>query len=482
MRINLKIVSRTSLEKSVQVTIIKLKPITSSPAHGDKKTNLFNWSVPVLLLIVAFATLFLYPAPQAITELQSNVATSDNTAFSANTLASKLVKTYFNGSDNDRTEQINALESTISHLHSSEGALNKKAFNALTNNNLNSSIEFLVASTNKQKNPIDSSKVWVHIGNIQNLTSTKQALQAYKKASKADPDYTTAWKRQGHIYRQLKQFDNAESAYNKIAAIIGKSTTNQASYLVNLAQLSLSKGDISEAKKSYLEALKIYSTFEDAVGVSSTSESLAKIYKDTKKLSKAENYLLKAIAARKNNEQTEKAVTTYVALGDIYQLKNQFDKAQTQYETALEIALNNSLEESASLIYKRLSKIAMEKGDTDLAKTYSEKALLVESSNGKEPQGTISSADKFANLAISSRKLKKFVEAEEFHKKAISIYSQNNYTNGINSQKINLGFLYKAWGKTQKACEVWNDSLFLLRSSNNKRLTNVKGLIQTNCR
>ncbi len=425
--------------------------------------------------------LLFYPSPEPIAEIAPQSKNQTNKAFSANELALKLVTSYFNGSDEDKTEQVIALENTISYLNTNKTPHNNKAFSALKNRNLGSAIQSLVTSSKQQK-PIDSAKTWIHIGNIQNLTSTKQALQAYKEASIKAPDNSDAWSRQGHVYRQLKQFDKAESAYKKVQAINSKSTTNQALYLVNLAQLSQSKGSIKDAEKSYLEALEIYTTFENDAGIINTSESLARIYQKTKQYPKAETYYLTAIAAHQKNEQTKEAVASYLALANLYQLKEQAENAQIQYEKALEISLNNSFEENVIVIYKQLGKLAEGKGNLELSKQYYDKALLLDSGIEGGEKRSISTADQFANLAISSRKERKFAKAEEYHLKAIDIYTENNHTNGINSQKINLGFLYKVWNKPQKACEIWKSSIALLKRSKNSRLGSVQKLISTNCR
>ncbi len=426
--------------------------------------------------------LLFYPASEPTKPVSPQTTSPTSPVFSAKELSLSLVGTFFNGSDEDEIEQVNALEKTINHLNTNTTSLGKKAFNDIKNNNLSGTIQFFTAAANKQKDSSESAKLWVHAGNIQNLTSTKQALQAYKKANEKDPDNSNAWSRQGHIYRQLKQFDKAESAYRKVAAINSKSTTNQALYLVNLAQLSQLQGDIKGAEESFLEALMIYTTFENDAGIINSSEGLARLYQKTKKYSKAETYYLTAIAAHQKNEQSKAAVASYSALGDLYQLKDQPDKAQTQYEKALEISLNNNFEEDAGKLYKQLGELAEKNGQPELAKQYLDKALLLNSGIEGGEKTPNSTADKFANLAIADRKKRKFDSAEEYHLKAIAIYTQNNHTNGINSQKINLGFLYKVWGKPQKACEIWKSSIALLKRSKNSRLGNVQKLISANCR
>ncbi len=226
----------------------------------------------------------------------------------------------------------------------------------------------------------------------------------------------------------------------------------------------------------------IYTTFESNAGIITTSESLARLYQKKRNYSKAETYYLTALAAHQKDEQTKDAVATYSALGDLYQQKNQIDNAQIQYEKALEISLNNNFEEEAGNTYKKLGQLAEKNGEPELAKHYLDKALLLDSGIEGGEKASISTADKFSNLAIEERKKRKFDSAEEYHLKAIAIYTQNKHTNGINSQKINLGFLYKVWGKQQKACETWRSGIALLKRSKNSRLASVQKLIKTNCR
>ena len=351
----------------------------------------------------------------------------------------------------------------------------------MKDNNLSAVIQSLTSKANNQKAPEESAKLWVHIGNIQNLTSTKQALQAYIKASEQDPDNINAWSRQGHVYRQLKQFSKAESAFKKVKALNSQSTTKQAQYLASLGLLSQRKGDTKAAEESFLKALEIYNTFEDDAGILSTSEHLAKLYKKTKKYKKSEEYYLIALKIHQKNEQTTKAVAAYSALGSLYQTMEKNDKAQIQYEKALEISINNNFEKQLAGLYNNLGSLAEKNGQLEISKGYFEKALLLGTGIDGNAKRTIATANQLANLATINRKKKKFDTAEKFHLKAIEVFTENNNANGINSQKINLGFLYKEWGKPTKACETWRGSLSLLHRSKDRRLAQIQQLIRTSC-
>lgn len=429
---------------------------------------------------MAFATLVLYPTPEPVKPKPKPVKVAHQ-EFSANKIALSLVANFFNGSEDDETAEVRALENTINHLNTDNADNTKKILADLKNNNLSAAIQGLTAKANEKKTPEDSAKLWVHIGNIQNLTSTKQALQAYIKASTQDPDNSNAWNRQGHIHRQLKHFSKAESAFKKVKALDSQSTTNQALYLVNLGLLSQTKGDMKAAEESFLEALEIYSTFENDAGILSTSESLANLYKKSKKHKKAETHYLIALKIYQKNEQTIEAVTAYSALGNLYQTMEKTEKAQIQYEKALEISINNNFEKQLAGLYNNLGSLAEKNGQPEASKSYFEKALLLDTGIDSNAKRTIATANQLANLAMINRKKKNYDIAEKSHLQAIEIYTENNNVNGINSQNINLGFLYKVWGKPIKACEVWKGSLSLLHRSKNKRLAQIQQLIRTTC-
>jgi len=243
-----KVADITTEKKSVQIK------------KTQKKSKLFNWLVPFLLILAAFLTLVFY-TPEKNNEASSSPQkkpqiNTDNT-FDAKRIANSLISTYFNGSKEDKSSQLQALENTLTYLNSDSSGKTTPALNALKDKNINSAIQALVSVANQDDNLRESAKIWINIGNIQNLTSTKQALQAYEKASELDANNSNAWNRQGHIYRQLKQFDLAEKAYKKVRDLGNQGVADKAFSLANFGLLNQSKGKTKAAEKAFLEALEI---------------------------------------------------------------------------------------------------------------------------------------------------------------------------------------------------------------------------------
>jgi tetratricopeptide (TPR) repeat protein len=353
----------------------------------------------------------------------------------------------------------------------------RTALAELKSNNINTAIKALITLSNNQLNLQESAKTWINIGNIQNLTSTKQALLAYKKASDYDSSNSNAWSRQGDIYRQLKQFDNAEIAYKKVQALGNQDIANEAFSLANFGLLNQSKGDLVAAEKAFSQALDIYSKIENDAGIASTSEYLASLYTNSEQFDKAEKFYLKALKIHQSLEHPQNIATAHSALGSLYQTMKLSNKAQTHYEKALEINLNNNFKGNIASLYSNLGILAQQNGKEEKSKEYFEKSL----EHNKDIKRSNSTANQYGNLAILNRKQKNYEKAESYHRQAIEIYKYNKHMAGVVSQQINLGFLYKVWQKNDQACNIWRDSLIILKRTSSDRTNRVEQLLKSSC-
>lgn len=448
-----------------------------------KKTfSWFNWSIPLLLIAIAIGFLVFYPAPDPSQTPKKTVKKNNNLTqkvaeFNAQTLSKQLTSRYFNGTEEDKNEQNIALEETLNALNIETDSQAKKALSELQSGNINAAKKSLIAFASTQLELQKSSQTWINIGNIQNLSSSQQALQAYKKASEIDPDNVAAYSRQGHVHRQLKQFDLAEKAYKRVQSFTNQSTANQALTLANFGTLNVSKGKLVEAEDAFNEALSIYKKIEDDAGIANMSFNLANLYKGSERFDQAEDYYKIAVKTFTQQNEFKKLADTHANLGSLYQSMQSKIKAQNQFETALSIYTNNNFEESKPAIYQSLGTIAEENGQTEKAQEYFAKA------NGIDPNATQDNrvADQLGMQAIANRKQRNFIKAEEQHKQAIKIYQQNNSIAGTISQQINLGFLYKAWGKQDLSCLVWRDTLMISERANSNRASRVQQLINDSC-
>ena len=458
---------------------IKVNTHTTKP-KVKKKSNWFNWFVPLLLCSIAIGFLVLYPAPEKQPEAPTKitkVTTPIESVFSAKSLSNELVSRYFNGTDDDKVKQKDALEKTLDMLNTSTNPQAKKVLSELQSSNINGAKKSLITLASTQNNLQESSQSWVDIGNIQNLSSSRQALQAYKKASDIDPENIAAYSRQGDVYRQLKQFNLAEKAYKRVQSFANQSTQNQALTLANFGMLNVSKGKLVEAEDAFNESLSIYKKIQDDAGIANISYQLANLYKDSERFEQADNYYKTALTTFTKSDEFKKMADTHAAMGSMYQTMQQKIKAQSHLELALEINTNNNFDDSNPPIYQLLGALAEENGQTEKARAYFARA------NGIDPNGAQDNkvADELGKQAIINRKNRNFIVAEEQHKQAIKIYQQNKSIAGTISQQINLGFLYKVWGKIDLACLVWRDTLTISQRANSNRVGRVQQLVDTSC-
>jgi len=446
-----------------------------------KKSNWFNWFIPLLLISIGVGFLVLYPAPDPQQLKQAKTIKNEDKpveiVFNAKSLSNELVSRYFNGTEEDKTEQKGALEKTLNGLNISTYPQAKKALAELQSSNINAAKKSLISLASTQNSLQESSQTWINIGNIQNLSSSRQALQAYQKASEIDSENITAYSRQGDVYRQLKQLDLAEKAYKRVQSFANQSTANQAMTLANFGILNVSKGKLVEAEDAFNESLSIYKKIKDEVGIANISFNLANLYKDSERFIQAENAYKLALNTFTSRDDFKKMADTHAGLGSMYQGMRQNKEAQEQFERSLEINTNNNFDESIPGLYQSLGEVAEELGDSDKAQTYFAKA------KGEDPSATQdnSVADELGRQAITSRKQRNFIQAEEQHKQAIKIYQNNKSIAGTISQQINLGFLYKVWGKIDLACLVWRDTLVISQRANSNRVGRVQQLVDSSC-
>lgn len=455
------------------------KPIlnTKKTANKKPKKSVINWLVPLLLIVVAISMLAFYQPPAPKIEKVATPSKTKTEEYPTTEIATTLVYTFFNNSNKEREDQINALTNTLNYLKKDNSESTINALAALKVSNINQAIQTLISLAHQQEDYREAAKTWINIGNIQNLTSAEQALQAYEKASELDDQNSNAWNRQANLYRRLKLFNKAEIAYKRVQALENQGESNDALSFANLGLLNQSKGDLKSAEEAFLQALEIYESFKNRAGIASTSQSLASLYIQIKKPEKAEVHYLKALESYMNQNNPESLVSIYSALGSLKQGMKDTEKALFYYENALEVSLNNNLKDNIANLYSNLGILAQQNGELEKSKVYFEKSLTI----NKDIKRTTAAADQYGNLAIINRKKGKFEVAENFHLKAIEIYTEKNHSNGIISQKTNLGFLYKAWKKPKKSCEVWSSIMGLLRKTNSDRAERINQLIQVTC-
>ena len=439
-------------------------------------------SLAVLALLVAVGTV-LYtilntdrPAPAEKTAEQLPVASFSDQSLAA--IVDKLSDNYLSANDSGRKEDIQALANTLNNLKNSPHAAAKQSLQQLKDDQLPEALATLKTLALDTENKREAAKLWVDIGNIENLKDEKDATRSYNKAVTLDNDNINAWNRIGHIERQRSNFDKAEIAYQNVTRLSGAQSRTQAVSLANFGLLYQSQSKYQEAIKSFELALGINEEINNPEGVASNSENLASLHRLQKNHDLAEQYYQKALSIYQTAGQTHKQIEIHSALGSLYQTQQETELALAEYENAL--GLNNAAPDDrfSAGLYSNMGILAQQKNELIRAEEYFNQSLALYQKI-ENPQGT---ADQYSNLAILARNKKQFEESESLHLKAIALYEAVENSQAVTSQHTNLGFLYTAWNKPDIACKFWQESLKgLSKPQHQSRRDRIQAIVARDC-
>ena len=440
--------------------------------------------------LVSFAALLLLFAVGAViyTISNSKLANPDTpkkelpvASFTDNGLADiakRLAKNYLAENDSGRKEDIQALSNTLSNLKSNPQQAAKTTLEQLSNDKLSEALTTLKNLALGTKNKRDAAKLWVDVGNIENLNAKDDAISSYQKAATLDADNINAWNRIGHIERQRGQFDKAEIAYKNVTRLSDSKSRTEAVSLANFGLLYQSQNKNDEAIKSFLLALGINKELNNVNGEASNSENLASLYRTQTDYDQAEQFYLRALKLYQSTKQTAKQIEIHSALGSLYQTQQQTELALAEYEKALSLNKTDLNNRFSAGLYSNMGILAQQKNELERAEQYFNQSLSIYKTI-ESPQGT---ADQYSNLAILARNRKQFEESETLHLKAIALYEAVENTQAATSQYTNLGFLYTAWNKTETACEFWQKSLNgLADAKHQSRKDRIQAIVERDC-
>ena len=447
-----------------------------------KKSNI-SWSsrlLAILLITAVIAVIWVLKdiaisLPKSKTDKQAGL--SSVKIDSTNNIAKQLVNKFVisNIPPKEKNNLLQAVNNSLQHLQETN---HHQALLFLQKLELKASISHLIESVKEEEKSREIAKIWVDIGNLQQLQSSQLALHAYKKASQFDDQNSNAWNRLGHFYRQQKQFALAENAYNKILESSADTTKTQAVALANFGLLYQAQGKLDQAKESYLKALAINEAKNNTASLASNNENLAIIYKKNNNFDLSEKHYLAALEHYEILKQDNSSASIQSSLASLYHQSQQLDKAKQHYQTTLKIYQKTNNEKKIASNYSNLGLLHQQQGEVGTAKDFFQKSLQINQKINQQ-QGI---ADQYGYLGVLHRLQKKFTESEASHLQSLQIYQQLNHFEGASQQQTNLGFLYQAWGKTKKACQAWQKSKnILIKIKNTNRAIRIEPLLEKHC-
>ena len=448
-----------------------------------RKSNI-SWSSRLLaILLIAVIIVIVWVLKDIVTTF-SKSKTDKNTFISTveidstDELATQLVNQFI--ADNLPLKQKkNLLQSVNNSLQHLQETNNNKVLYLLQKLDLDAALNYLIESVEDEEESREVAKIWVDIGNLQQLKSSQLALYAYKKASQFDDQNSNAWNRLGHLYRQQKQFSLAENAYSRVLKSSRDDIKAKAVALANFALLYQIQGKLDKAEEFYLKALKINEIRDNRASLASNNENLAIIYKKKNKFKLSEKYYLLAFGYYEGLKQSNSIASIQSSLASLYYQYQDFDKAKQYYQKALEIYKKNHNQTKIASSYSNLGILNQQQRKVDKAKEFFDKSLQIYQKIDQQ-QGV---ADQYSHLGVLNRLQKKFTQSESSHLKSLQIYQQLQHLEGISQQQTNLGFLYQAWNQTEKACRYWQQSKqTLMKVHNENRIQRLGILLKKHCK
>jgi two-component sensor histidine kinase len=281
------------------------------------------------------------------------------------------------------------------------------------------------------------------------------------------------------MHANLLELDSASAYFNK--ALTGYKAINnqrgQATTFFKIGWVHKRKGEIEEALKVDLEALKLMEALDDTSGIAGAYSRISEDLNNQGRHNEALEYALKTIEiCKKNQFDTELAYAytsagdTYMAMGNFQESYNYFDKALTQgktidfstydlinfsnnkanalkrmekyheakkaYESALVEANKVNYENAIYVITANLGEINLLLGNYEDALNYQLQTVNVQEANGDVSNLT----ENYDHISTIYEKMDNFPKALEYQKKARVM---RDSTAAIESDKVMSNLLTK---------------------------------------
>ncbi len=291
----------------------------------------------------------------------------------------------------------------------------------------------------------------------------------------------------GIVYRNQGDFENALENYRvslKVRLELGDKKAIASSYN-NIGNIYMDKGDYPKAVEAFLVALKINEELGDKKGLSNSYNNIGIIYKKQENYKKAlENYL-QSLKLREELGDEKLMADVYNNIGFIYVMQGDYEKALDSQLKALKVRLESNDKRGMSDSYGNIGTIYMYIADSaattksnaismyDKALENHFKALAIR----KEIETKLGQADSYNNIGTVYLKQNKLEMAYDFLIKALVIFEEIKYKDGIMETYTALSEVLDKKGEYKqslyyyKLYSVMKDSL--LNAESNKQIAEM---------
>jgi signal transduction histidine kinase len=233
------------------------------------------------------------------------------------------------------------------------------------------------------------------------------------------------------------------------------------------------QGNIDSSIYYLMENVKMGKVNPDPMMLIVSSNELGNIYQDMSVLDSAAYYYLESERICRLSGKLHLLGGIYNNLGKTFSRLKQYDEAKKYWDLSLEISRNNKDNMNVALILTNIGMMFNYNSETDSAIAYFDRALEIYKSYGKD---FLEIGDLYNNYAIVYQIQENYHKALEYLKKAYSIYSRENYVEGMTVSLNNMGNIYTLTNQYNQA-QVVLDSAYALAQHADSKINQRKILL-----
>ena len=288
----------------------------------------------------------------------------------------------------------------------------------------------------------------------------EKAQSIAERINDQDAINTNNKERAGYLYRSGK-YEEAKKAYLEVLKIYQKAgdSLNVAKINTNLGAVYQSGSESQKAMESYINALRFFES--DDKYLANTATTLANIgvlYKSMGNTQKALDSYLKAEEIHQSTNNVMALANIKLNLGGLYVDQKDFEKGEKYLMEARQICLETNNYYTLAAVDQNLGTIATANGDYDDALDYFNESLSIKTQIGDLNEAATTKV----SIATIQTELEDYDSAVKNLKEAIAVFEENNNSERllIAYPALNAAYIYM---NEQDSAFVYLDKYTVLR-------------------
>lgn len=215
------------------------------------------------------------------------------------------------------------------------------------------------------------------------------------------------------------------------------------------------RGDLKKAENHFEESLHYLDEKKDSILIGNIEINLGIINNIYSNYDQALFYYNRALTNFQRLNDHHKLAQIRHNIGITYMKKKEYSKALKELDRSIAVSMHDSIYSVLGISYVTKALIYAQMEDVDLSKAFAEKAMeICYKTNDK-----LSVAEIYRIEGMIKRIRKDFIIAEQYL--LTSLRLNKEYTNALNNAEtsLELGILYKEWGKKEKSVVRLKDAL-----------------------